>query len=232
MMKRRNSGTPDGSRGLGPWLSVFCGAALLFTGVLIGWTLAPAGGSARFAPSGANQSDRTGDLGRVADVDAVPSQDEDSAAETEMDEVEAETDETEASVAEDEGPAIQAWTNAIASAVAAQEAGKRPSAEAVAAFKAAFDALSGDQKTENLPEALNLLADESFDCLSAILLDPGEPEDVLQSVLGDLLIRPPEVKDPVLRKLAANVSHPLAEEAEELLEATGLRHRRARRFSD
>jgi len=228
-MKRRNSETPNGSRGLDPWLPLFCGAALLF-GVLIGWSLAPVGVSVRSAPSGSEQTNRQGGQIPVVDSDVSTPQDADSEV-AEMDEAEMENEDTEQSVAEIEDPAIQAWINAVASVVAAQDAGKRPSAASVASFKAAFDALTDEQKTECLPEALNLFADESVDCLSAILLDSKEPEDLLQSVLGDILARPSEVKDPVLRTLAADSSHPLAGEAGELLESSGKRFRRSRRAS-
>lgn len=227
-MKRRNSGTPCDSLGPSPWLSLFCGAALLLAGVLIGRSLAPVGEPARFAPPGSERFNRTSNPLLTADASA--SQDE-NAAVAESDEPESETEETEPSDSDAADAAIQAWNDAVDAVAAAQGAGNRPSAESVAAFKAVFDTLADEQKTSCLQEALNLFADESFDCLSAILLDSKELEDVLQSVLGDLTTRSSEVRNAVLRKLAANPSHPLAGDAGVLLEGTGFR-RHVRRSSN
>ncbi len=229
-MRKRDSGTPNDSRGLSPWLSLFCGAALLLAGVLIGRSLAPVGEPARFAHSDTERFNRTDGPLQSATADASASQDE-NAAVAESDEPESETEETEPSDSDAADAAIQAWNDAVDAVAAAQGAGNRPSAESVAAFKAVFDTLTDEQKTSCLQEALNLFADESFDCLSAILLDSKEPEDVLQSVLGDLTTRSSEVRNAVLRKLAANPSHPLAGDAGELLEGTGFR-RHARRSSN
>lgn len=229
-MNRRNFGTPDGSRGFGPWLSAFCGAALLFTGVLIGWTLAPVGEPVRPTSPRTERPERLG--GSIPTADSTPSSLQETDYEVAMDESELESEEAEPSTADAEDPAVLAWNGAVDAIVAAQDAGNCPTSEAIAAFKATFDALTDEQKTEHLQEALNLFADESFDCLSVILLDSKEPEDVLQSMLGDLTTRSSEVRDSALRKLAANPSHPLAGDAGELLEGTGFRRRRARRSSN
>lgn len=229
-MNRRNFGTPDGSRGFGPWLSAFCGAALLFTGVLIGWTLAPVGEPVRPTSPRTERPDRLG--GSIPTADSIPSALQEADYEVAMNESELETKEAEPSPADAEGPAVLAWNGAVDAIVAAQDAGNCPTSEAIAAFKAAFDALTDEQKSECLPEALNLLSDDSIDCLSAILLDTAEPVDVLQSVLNDIATRSTEARNVVLRKLAAKENHPLAEDAKGLLEGKGIRHRRARRSGD
>lgn len=92
-----------------------------------------------------------------------------------------------------------------------------PTAAEVRQFKTVFDRLTDEEKLEHIPEAQNLLSDNAFACLEAILMDVKEPEDVLSSIYHDLLNRPEELKNPILRKIAAEKDHPLAEEVKELL---------------
>lgn len=109
------------------------------------------------------------------------------------------------------------WEKVFDGLVKLQNEGKSPTAKQVAGFKAAFDKLSDDEKLENIPHAQNLFTDASIEYLTAILFDTKEPEDVLSSIYYDLLNRPEELKMPIIRKLAADKTHPLSGEAFDLL---------------
>ena len=109
------------------------------------------------------------------------------------------------------------WEKIFDGLVKLQNEGKRPTAKQVADFKAAFDKLSDETKLENIPHAQNLFTDDSIEYLTVILFDTKEPTDVLSSIYHDLLNRPEELKMPIIKKLAADKSHPLSEEALDLL---------------
>ena len=111
----------------------------------------------------------------------------------------------------------ESWVKIFDGLVKLQNEGNKPTQRQVADFKAAFDKLSDEVKLENIPHAQNLFTDVSIDCLTAILFDDKEPEDVLSSIYYDLLNRPEELKMPIIRKLAADKNHPLSEEALDLL---------------
>ena len=113
--------------------------------------------------------------------------------------------------------AYEEWEKIFDGLVKLQNEGKSPTAKQVADFKAAFDRLSDAVKLENIPHAQNLFTDVSIDYLTVILFDTKEPKDVLSSIYYDLLNRPEGVKMPIIRKLAADKSHPLSEEAFDLL---------------
>ena len=111
----------------------------------------------------------------------------------------------------------EAWEKLFDGLVKLQNEGNKPTTKQVADFKAAFDKLSDEVKLENIPHAQNLFTDASIDYLTVILFDTKEPKDVLSSIYYDLLNRPEELKMPIIRKLAADKSHPLSEEAFDLL---------------
>jgi len=97
----------------------------------------------------------------------------------------------------------------------------KPTAADVVRYKAAFDTLTAEQKLEEIPHAQNLFEDTAFDFLKAVLMDPKEPQDVLESIYYDLLNRPEELKYPVLREVHEVKNHPLRKEIEELDEMLG-----------
>ena len=113
--------------------------------------------------------------------------------------------------------AYEEWEKVFDGLVKLQNEGNRPSAKQVADFKAAFDKLLDEVKLENIPHAQNLFTDASIDYLTVVLFDTKEPKDVLSSIYYDLLNRPEELKMPIIRKLASDKSHPLSEEAFDLL---------------
>jgi hypothetical protein len=111
----------------------------------------------------------------------------------------------------------EVWEKLFEGLVKLQNEGKRPTTKQVADFKVAFDRQSDEVKLENIPHAQNLFTDASIEYLTVILFDTQEPKDVLASIYYDLLNRPEELKMPIIRKLAADKSHPLSEEAFDLL---------------
>lgn len=113
--------------------------------------------------------------------------------------------------------AYEEWEKVFDRLVKLQNEGNKPSVKQVADFKAAFDKLSDEVKLENIPHAQNLFTDASIDYLTVILFDTKEPKDVLSSIYYDLLNRPEELKMPIIRKLASDKSHPLSEDAFDLL---------------
>ena len=111
----------------------------------------------------------------------------------------------------------EAWSKLFDGLVKLQNEGNKPTIKQVADFKAAFDKLSDEVKLENIPHAQNLFTDASIEYLTVILFDTKELKDVLSSIYYDLLNRPEELKMPIIRKLASDKSHPLSEEALDLL---------------
>ena len=113
--------------------------------------------------------------------------------------------------------ALSAWEKAFDGFVKQQEDEKwKPSEADIAKFKALFDEMDAEQRLEQVPHAQNLFSDASFGFLKAILMDPSEPQDVLESIYHDLLNRPEELKYPVLREVHKVKNHPLRGEIEEL----------------
>ena len=113
--------------------------------------------------------------------------------------------------------AYEEWEKVFDRLVKLQNEGNKPTSNQIADFMAAFDKLSDEVKLENIPHAQNLFTDASIDYLTVILFDTKEPKDVLSSIYYDLLNRPEELKMPIIRKLAADKSHPLSDEALDLL---------------
>lgn len=88
----------------------------------------------------------------------------------------------------------------------------------VADFKKEFDMLNEEQKVENINHAVNLIGDNNFAALSAILFDLSEPKEIMETIFHDMLNRDEELKHETLKRLAEVKDHPLREDAAELLE--------------
>lgn len=110
-----------------------------------------------------------------------------------------------------------AWNDVLARIESMQERGDRPSKRDIAAFKAAFDGFSEDEKAMQIGRANIVLGDSSVKCLEAILYDANEPSDVLSLVLTELCNRDNQIKIPVLKWLSARKSHPLSSDAVQIL---------------
>lgn len=118
--------------------------------------------------------------------------------------------------------ALANWEKSFDGFVKLQEDEKwTPSETDIAKFKTLFDKMDAEQRLEQVPHAQNLFSDASFGFLKAILMDPSEPQDVLESIYYDLLNRHEELKYPVLREVYKVKNHPLRDEIEGLDEMLG-----------
>ena len=100
------------------------------------------------------------------------------------------------------------------------------SAESVAAVdgprvKEAFDRLDAEDQMDALRMGLNLLPDEKFPVLYAILYDKAEREEVLDAIFSDALNRAEEIKTALLLKLRSDPAHPMYYESVRILDLVG-----------
>lgn len=75
-----------------------------------------------------------------------------------------------------------------------------------------------EAQEEYMAHALNLCEDEDYARVETIYLAAGTPPEVSEEVLNDVLNRPDEVKLPLLAKTLRQPAHPMAAEAQEILE--------------
>jgi len=96
-----------------------------------------------------------------------------------------------------------------------------PEAGQMEQFKNEFMRLHADDQVDAIQNALNLLPDEQFVSLFAILFDKTQNPDVLDEIFNDALNRPEEIKVPMMKALLRDKGHPLHDEAARILDATG-----------
>ncbi len=80
-----------------------------------------------------------------------------------------------------------------------------------------FPQLPDDGQVEVARHLSNLVADEDYASLRQLLADPQLPEEVLDTLMTDVLNRPNGLKLPALLEVARTTGHPKAENAEEVL---------------
>lgn len=78
----------------------------------------------------------------------------------------------------------------------------------VDAFRDAFSRVPQPRKEECLQRALNLIPDEHVMLLAGILFDKSQEPELLDLVYNDILNRDEDVKQPVLKQLYKDKSHP------------------------
>jgi hypothetical protein len=81
-----------------------------------------------------------------------------------------------------------------------------------------YPRLPAEGKAEIAQHLANLVGDKDYAPLGQILTDPTQSEDVLDTLLADLLNRPNSVKLPYLLSIAQVAQHPKASEAKDMLE--------------
>lgn len=81
-----------------------------------------------------------------------------------------------------------------------------------------FPRLPAEGQDEVAQHLSNLVEDEDYARLKPLALDPKLPEEVLDTLLADLLNRPNETKLPMFLDIAFTPDHPKSAEARELLE--------------
>ncbi len=93
-----------------------------------------------------------------------------------------------------------------------------PDTNKVKQLLAMFPRLPDEGKIEVSQHLSNLVEDDDYAPLKDILADPTMPDDVLDTLLADLLNRPDKDKLPMLLQLAQTPNHPKAAESKEMLE--------------
>lgn len=80
-----------------------------------------------------------------------------------------------------------------------------------------FPRLPADGQVEVARHLANLVSDEDYELLRQFLTDPQLPEEVLETLLADVLNRPNNLKLPALLEVARTTGHPKAGNAKEVL---------------
>lgn len=93
--------------------------------------------------------------------------------------------------------------------------------EDVEAFVEQFRKVPRKRRGECLQRALNLLPDENAMLLVGILMDKTLDRATAMSVFADIVNRGDVVKNPVLRQILADESHPCHDDAAWIFEVTG-----------
>ncbi len=93
-----------------------------------------------------------------------------------------------------------------------------PASTQAQSVKEAFDKLDKDDQMDGIRHGLNLLPDDRFAVLDAILYDKGEDPEVLDAIFSDALNRPEAIKMPILKTLRKDREHPMFFEAARILD--------------
>ncbi len=87
--------------------------------------------------------------------------------------------------------------------------------------KEAFDRLDKQDQMDAIRRSLNLLPDEQFPALYDILFDKAEDPEVLDAIFSDALNRPEEIKNPLMKELVKDKTHPCFFESARILDVIG-----------
>ena len=113
---------------------------------------------------------------------------------------------------------VEAWENFV-DKVAEHEGS--PTKERALQFKREFDKLDKADQLDGIQTSLNLLPDEQFPLLYPILFDKTVDPDILDAIFSDGLNHDEEIKIPMMKEIYKDKTHPMYEEAERILDATG-----------
>lgn len=111
--------------------------------------------------------------------------------------------------------AAATWETLVDQVIAQKDV---PAAEQAQRVKDAFDKLDKEDQMDGVNRALNLVPDEQFPALYAILFDKTEDPDVLDAIFSDALNRPEEIKNPLMTELRKDREHPLFFESARILD--------------
>ena len=114
--------------------------------------------------------------------------------------------------------AVEAWESLVDALAELKDV---PTHERMTSVKEAFDALAKKDQMDAIHTALNLVPDEQFTALYAILFDKHESEEVLDAIFSDALNRSEDIKVPLIKELAKDKTHPMYFESARILDATG-----------
>lgn len=124
----------------------------------------------------------------------------------------------EEAISEERIKVIEAWEDFVDKV--AEYEGKPTSARALQ-LKREFDKLDKADQLDGIQTSLNLLPDEQFPLLYPILFDKTVDPDILDAIFSDGLNHDEEIKIPMMKEIYKDKTHPMWEEAERILDATG-----------
>lgn len=112
---------------------------------------------------------------------------------------------------------VDAWESAVNQLLEQED---MPTFQQARHVKEVFDKLDKEDRLDCIAHALNLLPDEQFPALCAILYDKKEDPDVLDAIFSDALNRPEEIKTRLMTELRKDREHPMYVESARILEIT------------
>ena len=112
---------------------------------------------------------------------------------------------------------VNDYSEAIADVIALANDDVAVDATIAAEFKAEFDRMTPEQRTEHVHEILNLFDDSYLPVLKAIAVDASEPAETLEKVVYDLGNRDWDKVRPIMQEIANRSGHPEAAAAKEWL---------------
>ena len=99
---------------------------------------------------------------------------------------------------------------------------ERPvSVEDVQEFVRKFNAIPPPLRKGSVHRALNLIPDANVALLAGVLFDKSQPKEIVREVFNDIVNRPEEVKEPILKEIVKDKTHPCCSDAEWIFEVTG-----------
>lgn len=93
--------------------------------------------------------------------------------------------------------------------------------EDVERFSRQFAALPRERKMECLHRALNLIPDANVALLAGILFDKSQPHEILKATFNDIVNRSEEAKEPIVKAVYRDKTHPCCSDATWIYEVTG-----------
>ena len=78
--------------------------------------------------------------------------------------------------------------------------------------------VSSQKRREATKSLLNLVPDENFGVMLDTLFDKSQPDEVVSAIFDDVLNRPRETKDPILKEVAKDRDHVNCAEARRILD--------------
>jgi hypothetical protein len=191
--------------------AVLLGGLLVLVGVIIGLTFLPARqGGPVAAPTGVVDVPGSARAGALASIPV--------AARAGADASRPSLETADTAVRTRREAAMVAWESLVDLVIEQKDV---PASEQAPRAKAAFARLSEEARMEGLQRALNLLPDEKFPVLYAILFDKSQAPEVLDAIFSDALNRPEELKNPLMRELRKDREHPMYFESARILDAIG-----------
>ena len=88
-------------------------------------------------------------------------------------------------------------------------------------FARQFAAVPSERRMECLHRALNLIPDANVALLAGILFDKSQPREVLKATFNDIVNRSEEAKEPIVKAVYRDKTHPCCDDATWIYEVTG-----------